>query len=227
MLRIRSGLTQAILGTRAGVGRQAVSLLERGHARRLRLGVLEAILGALDARLDLRLLWNGPELDRLRDAGHAALGAVVKRRLERWGWVVRVEVSYSRYGERGRIDLLAFHPPSRSLLVVELKTVLVDVQELLGSLDAKSRLARHIAERFGWDVRSVVPAIVFVSSRTTRRRLHAVDTLFDRYALRGRRALAWLRQPSSTSGVVWFETPPSTARDVSARERVRPRRTAA
>jgi transcriptional regulator with XRE-family HTH domain len=208
-LRIRSGLVQAELATRAGVGRRAVSMLEGGHARLLDLGIIERILAGLDARLDLRLLWNGPELDRLLDAGHAALGAIVKRRLEAWGWLVRVEVSYSRYGERGRIDLLAFHPPSRALLVIELKTELVDVQALLGSLDVKVRLARHVAERFGWDARSVVPAIVFVEHRTTREHLGRLAPLFDRFSLRGRAAITWTRRPTGVpSGLLWFVTVP-------------------
>jgi transcriptional regulator with XRE-family HTH domain len=226
VLRIRVSLTQAMLANRAGVGRQAVSLLERGQARRLRLGVLEAILGALDARLDLRALWNGPELDRLLDAGHAGLGASVKRRLERWGWLVRAEVSYSRYGERGRIDLLALHARSGVLLVVELKTELVDVQALLGSLDAKARLARTVAADLGWDARSVVPAIVFVEHRTTRDRLARLDVLFDRYALRGRAALSWVRRPGPgpvPSGLLWF-TATASARQPGMRARYRPPR---
>src|SRR5690606_18288217 len=135
---------QVALAARAGVGRRAVSLLETGHAGALRLREVEAIIVALGGRLDMRLLWNGPELDRLLDEAHAALGASVKRRLERWGWLVRVEVSYSHFGERGRIDLLAFHPAPRVLLVIELKSELVDVQALLGSLDVKVRLAPRI-----------------------------------------------------------------------------------
>ena len=180
-------------------------MLECGRARHLKLGEIERLLSALGARMDLRVMWNGPELDRLLDAGHAALSASVKRRLERWGWVVRVEVSYSRYGERGRIDLLAWHAPTRTLLVIEIKTDLVDVQELLGTLDAKTRLARHVAESFGWDVAAVVPGIVFAEDRTTRYRLDRVDALFDRYAVRGRAATAWLRRPvRAPSGLLWF-----------------------
>ncbi len=173
------------------------------------MGSVEAILAALGAQMDVRVLWNGPQLDRLLDAGHAALGARIKQRLERWGWMVRVEVSYSRYGERGRIDLLAWHPLTRTLLVLEIKTMLVDVQALLGSLDAKARLARHVAEQFGWDVRSVVPAIAFFEGRTTRRHLLRLDTLFDRFNFRGRKAVSWLRQPTgSPGGLLWFVTPP-------------------
>src|SRR5687768_8945037 len=224
MLRVRQRLTQVALSTRAGVSRQAVSLLECGHARRLRMQTIEAILGALGARLDVRVLWNGPELERLLDAGHAAIGARIKQRLERWGWIVRVEVSYSHYGERGRIDLLAWHAASRTLLVVEIKTELVDVQALLGSLDVKARLGRHVAEQFGWDVRSVVPAIAFAEGRTTRRHLLRLDTLFDRFNLRGREALSWLRHPAGgPGGLLWFVSSPDRgpARPPARTKRVR------
>jgi hypothetical protein len=197
-------------------------MLERGHARRLRLGTVEAILGALGARVDLRVLWNGPELDRLLDADHAALGASVKRRLERWGWIVRVEVSYSRFGERGRIDLLAFHPATGTLVVIEIKTELVDVQALLGSLDAETRLAPSIVQPFGWEVRAIVPAIVFQEDRTTRNRLGRVITLFDRFSVRGRAATTWLRRPDGApSGLLWFTAQPQRVASRSASARVR------
>lgn len=223
-IRIRQRLTQSALGVRAGVSRKSVSMLECGRAGELRLATVQAILGALGARMDLRILWNGPDLDRMLDAGHAALAASVKRRLERWGWVVRIEVSYSRYGERGRIDLLAWHPRSRALLVVELKTVLVDVQSLLGTLDAKARLGRHIAGQVGWEVQGVIPAIVFAESPTTRRRLDAFDTLFDRFERRGRACISWLRRPTDVpTGVLWFVSAPAVAGSVSG-QRVRVRR---
>src|SRR5688500_12940150 len=99
MLRVRQRLTQAALSARAGVSRRAVSRLGCGHARRLRMQPLGASLGARGARRDVRVLWNGPEGERLLDAGHAAIGVRIKQRLERWGWIVRVEVRYSRYGE--------------------------------------------------------------------------------------------------------------------------------
>lgn len=224
MLRIRQRLTQVALAARAGVGRRAISLLETGRARSLRLREVEAIIGALGGRLDVRVLWNGPDLDRLLDEAHAALGASVKRRLERWGWLVRVEVSYSRFGERGRIDLLAFHPATRVLLVIELKSELVDVQALLGSLDVKVRLAPWLAERFGWTPRVVLPAIVFLEDRTNRNRLERVEPLFDRFVLRGRAAVSWLRRPTpdAPSGLLWFTNPGAGRRTGAAPRRVRP-----
>lgn len=212
VIRVRQRLTQADLAARARVSRRAVSLVERGLAAEVRLGELESVGAALDGRIDVRLLWHGPELDRLLDAGHAAMAASVKRRLERWGWVVRVEATYSRYGERGRIDLLALHPATRIILVLELKTELVDVQALLGSVDVKTRLAPHVAASLGWNVAAVVPGIVLSENRTTRRRLATLDTLFDAYAVRGRAALAWLQRPHAPSpGMLWFVGVPSGA----------------
>ncbi len=223
---MRQQLTQAALSLQAGVSRRAVAMLERGGAGRLRVETMEAILTRLGGRLDLRVFWNGPELDRLLDAAHAALGALIKRRLEWWGWIVRVEVSYSRYGERGRIDLLAWHPATGVLLVVELKTDLVDVQALLGTLDAKARLGRHVAEQFGWEVRAVVPAIVFTDDRTTRDRLQRLTALFDRYSLRGRSAISWLRHPDGApSGLLWLAAINGPTPSRSSAPRVRIRRT--
>jgi transcriptional regulator with XRE-family HTH domain len=223
MLRVRQRLTQVALATRAGVGRRAVSLLETGRAHALRLREVEAIVVALGGRLDMRLLWNGPELDRMLDEAHAALGASVKRRLERWGWLVRVEVSYSHFGERGRIDLLAFHPARRVLLVIELKSELVDVQSLLGSLDVKARLAPAIVDRFGWSPRAVVPAIVFLEHSATRKRLARIDTLFDRFDVRGKAALSWLRRPTDAmpQGLLWFGRAKQRPRSHGPRVRVR------
>ncbi len=50
-------------------------------------------------------------------------------------WLAQPEVSFAIYGERGVIDILAFHPRSRALLVIELKTGIVDVQALIGTVD--------------------------------------------------------------------------------------------
>lgn len=213
MLRVRGRLTQSALAARAGVRRGDVSRLELGRGSRMRIGTVEAILGALGARTRMEMSWNGPELDRLIDQGHATLAAMVKRRLERWHWLVRVEASYSRYGERGRIDLLAFHTPTCSLLVIEIKTTLADVQQLLGSMDAKARLAPAVADGLGWRPRTVIPALVLAEGATTRARIRELDVLFDRFDLRGRRALTWMRHPGSPpSGLLWFSALPVALR---------------
>ncbi|MEO8511664.1 MAG: helix-turn-helix domain-containing protein [Chloroflexota bacterium] len=224
-IRLRVGLTQAAVAASAHVSRGVVSRLERGFARQMTVASIESVLSAIGARFDLRLLWSGTDLGRMLDAGHAALGMVVKQRLERWGWIVRVEVSYSRYGERGRIDLLAWHPATGILLVVELKTDLVDVQALLGSLDVKARLARSVVAQFGWQVSAVVPAIVFTEDRTTRRRLAPLMSLFDRYDLVGSAAISWLRRPVGVPrGLLWFATLSNARPTRISGQRVRHRR---
>ncbi|MGH2429356.1 MAG: hypothetical protein ACRDGV_10845 [Candidatus Limnocylindria bacterium] len=58
-------------------------------------------------------------------------------------------MSFSRCGERGRIDLVARHPVYRLVLITEIKTDLVDVQALLGAMDVRVRLAPFIARELG------------------------------------------------------------------------------
>ncbi|MEO8247716.1 MAG: helix-turn-helix domain-containing protein [Chloroflexota bacterium] len=226
-IRLRLRLRQSDVAARARVSRSAVSLLERGHASRLGVGTVEAILAAVGARLEGRLSWGGPDLDRMLDAGHAGLQAAVKRMLERWGWVARVEVSFNRYGERGRIDLLARHPPTGIMLVVEIKTELADAQQLLGTMDARRRLAPNLVRGLGWPrPAAVVPVIVFAERRATRRRLAAIDALFSDYVLRGRAGTAWVHRPSlpAPSGLLWFSEAPNDAVVRVSGQRVRFRR---
>lgn len=199
-LRRRRGWRQADLAVRAGVHRSTVSLIERGRLAGLTFEAVRRALEPLEMRLDLRPWWRGPQLDRLIDANHASLAAFWKSRLEGWGWIVRVEVSFSRYGERGRIDLLAWHPVLRILAVIEIKTDMVDAQELLGTLDVKVRLAPFVAAELGWGRPAfVVPVLIFLSDRTVRRRVARLDALFDRFALRGRAAVSWLRRPAGSA----------------------------
>ena len=213
-IRLRLRLRQSDVASRAHVSRSSVSLLERGHASRLSVGTVEAILDAVGARLDPRVAWRGPELDRLVDAGHAALQAATARRLEASGWQLRVEVSFSRYGERGRIDLLAWKPSLATLLVIEIKTELADVQALLGAMDVRVRLAPLIARELGWPrPAAVVPAIVLVERRVTRRRLADIEPLLGRYKVRGRAAISWVRAPTlpPPSGLLWLTELPDVA----------------
>jgi hypothetical protein len=157
--------------------------------------------------IDLRVYgrWRGGELDRLLDAGHAALQDLIKRRLEGLGWLVRAEVTFNTYGDRGSIDLLAFHPASGVLLVVEIKTVVADVQGLLRPIDVKVRLASEIAADGGWRPNAVVPALIIAEDTTSRRRVAEHAALFGRFALKGHAAAGWLRQPTAEpSGLLMF-----------------------
>lgn len=144
-LRIRRRLTQANLAARAGVSRGVIARIERGGAATVTVATLEKVGAPLGARVVCRLSWNGEGLDRLLDTAHAAIVEQVVRLLGGAGWLVATEVSFNHFGERGSIDVLAFHPASRLLLVVEVKSVVPDVQATLVTLDRKERLAPQIA----------------------------------------------------------------------------------
>ena len=75
------------------------------------------------------------------NAGHAAMHQAAAVRFIRTDWLLAPETTFSIYGERGSIDILAHHPPTASLLVVELKTDLVDVNGLMTAVDRYRRLA--------------------------------------------------------------------------------------
>ena len=170
-LRIRKHLRQSDVARRAGLRRETVSRLERGGLGRTPLDQARAIAGALGASIDVRLRWQGADLDRMVAAAHADLHEAVVRLLrQREGWAWRGEVSFSIYGERGVIDILAWHEASGSLLIIELKTELVDPQALVATMDRRTRLAARIASRFGWRPTSVSSWVVVSEGSTNRRR---------------------------------------------------------
>lgn len=226
-LRRRRGWRQEDLGRRAGLSRDAVSRAERGELHGLTIGSLSAIAAAVDAALNVELRWQGADLDRLADSAHAALQTAAARRVSDGGWLARAEVSFNHYGDRGRCDLLAWHASTRTLLVVEVKSSLGDLQDTLGRLDVKVRLGGVLAEQVGWGLPAhVVPALVLGENRAARRVLARHEPLFRRYGTRGRTALAWLRAPTATGGLIWFESADSDHRPVITAQRVRTARPA-
>lgn len=156
-----------------------ISLVECGRAERLTLAAVERLTAALGAHLSVRVYWQGEGLDRLRDARHAEIVERMIRRLTADAWVAKTEVSFSEFGERGSIDILAFHPANRALLVIEVKSVVPDLQATLSNLDRKTRLALQIARAVGWTPRSVSRLIVLPDERTARRRIQMHQATFD------------------------------------------------
>jgi len=196
-MRIRRGLRQRDLAEAAGVGHDTVSRLERGAMEGMTVERIRAIGAAVGVLIDIVPRWNGGELDRLLGARHSALHEEVARRLTAIpGWTVAPEVTFSVYGERGAIDILAWHAATRTLLVIELKTEIVDVQEMLGTFDRKRRLAKTIARERGWDAAAVGAWLIIAGGRTNRRRIAAHATVL-RAALPddGRTIDAWLPNP--------------------------------
>lgn len=198
-LRRRRRWTQDELAVRARSSRSAISRVERGGANRLTVRTLSQIAAALGARVDVRLLWQGEGLDRLLDGRHAALVDQTLGLLGRRGWTCAAEVTFSIRGERGSIDILAFHRGTASLVVIEVKSVVPDLQAMLVSLDRKGRLGREIARERGWEATSVTRLLVLPDDRTARRRVAALATTF-RAALPARtvEVRRWLEAPAGT-----------------------------
>src|SRR5260221_10725295 len=100
-LRRRRQWRQQDLADAAGISRSVISRIELGHGDRMTVRVLERLAMALGARVRWSLDWNGEAMDRLLDEDHAHLVERIVRWLERHGWAVAVEVSFSVFGERG------------------------------------------------------------------------------------------------------------------------------
>jgi transcriptional regulator with XRE-family HTH domain len=197
-LRIRKGWRQDDLAAAAGATRASVMKVEHSRAGDLPLARTRAICAALDVRLDMVPRWRGGDLDRVLNARHSAMAesvAVAFGRLP--GWIIRPEVSFSIYGERGVIDFVAWHPVRRALLLLELKTGLVDVGEPLATADRRRRLAPRIGREQGWDpvvVGSWI-AILDTSTNADRIRRHR-ELLRTAFPAGGRPMSRWLRNPS-------------------------------
>jgi transcriptional regulator with XRE-family HTH domain len=209
-VRRKRGMTQAQLAAKAKVSQSAVSRAERDPLT-LTVRVLWRVADALGARASLRLSWQGEDLDRLLDAAHAGLVEEVIRLLLAAGWEAHPEVTFNEFGERGSIDILAFHPSFGALLIVEVKSTVPDMQATLAGIDRKVRVAPKLATGRGWPVRTVARVLVLPDDRTSRRRLSQHAATVDAVMPAGTRATRrWLRRPEpALSGGVLFLPAPS------------------
>lgn len=209
-LRRQRGWTQVELARRARLSQSAISRIERGGADRVTHRMLMRVVGELGARVRVQLLAHGEDIDRLLDADHAEIVERVSAFLRRHGWEVVPEATFNIYGERGSIDILAFHPLTGSLLVIEVKSAVPDVQATLSGIDRKARLATKVAHDRGWRVGSVSRWLVVPDTTTTRRRIELHSATFG--AALPSRTIAlrrWAADPTGAVAGILF-VPPST-----------------
>jgi transcriptional regulator with XRE-family HTH domain len=196
-LRRRAGWRQVDLAAHAGASREMVSRIERGRIEGLTLGSLDTIAATLGGSLYVEVRWRGEQLDRLMDAAHAAVQEMVVRHLREVSWLSEVEVSFNWYGDRGRVDAVAFHSDTRTLLVVEVKVRFGDIQDTLGKLDVKTRLGRQLARQLGWpEPARVIPCLVVADGSHRPPNGGRAPSAVARFNLRGRAVRRWLAAPT-------------------------------
>ncbi len=227
-VRIHKGWRQLDLANASRTSRAGISRIEHGRIEELATGTIRRVAHALDMRVELVARWRGGDLDRMVNARHAALHEAAALLFARYpGWTIAPEVSFSIYGERGAIDVLAWHSSREALLVVELKSEIVDVQGLLGAVDRYRRLAPQIARDRGWRPSTVSTWVAIGAGRSNARavaRHRAV--LRGAFPADGRRLAAWLRDPAERFDALTFlpyARRASTRRDFGTPRRVRRR----
>ena len=161
-------MAQIDLARRAGVSRDQVALIERGQAADVRRDLDRTGGGGPRRSIDVRLRWHGERLDRLLDAAtrHVAAGRRAPATM-RLGRGCRGVVSIC--GERGSIDVLAWHEPTGTLLVIEVKSVVRGQAGAPpwpgpeGAAGCGDRLAR------GWAARGPLDGLVVLAEAPTSR----------------------------------------------------------
>lgn len=225
-VRHRVGWTQQEVADRVGVSQKVVSLFERGHMDRLTVRSARRVANALEIQLPFAPRWRGGDGVRLLDSDHAALVNQVVALLRAAGWDVVVEYTFNHYGERGSVDVVAWHPGRRCLLITEVKGRLLDTQDTVAALGRKARIVPGLLEReHGW--RPAAVGVVLVLSELTANRSavarHAA-TFAVAYPHRGRDVRRWLREPTDGLLGLWFLSPSSHmtgTRPIGGRKRVR------
>ncbi len=196
-IRIRRRLRQEDVAAAAGVDRSWVSRTERGQVRDVSTGRLRAIAGVLEVGIEIVPTWRGGEVARIVNERHSRLHELFAAHLASTpGWEFATEVSFSSWGERGVIDILAWHAARRVLLVVELKTEIPDPAGTIAQVDRYRRLAPQIGRERGWDATSVATWVLLAESDMNRRQLARHRTMLrNAFPLDGRTLRRWLRDP--------------------------------
>lgn len=198
------------------MSQSSVSKLERGQIEHLRLETIRPMCRALDMSISLEPRWRGSDLDRLLDAEHAMLVEECVRRLRADGWEPLVEYSFNHFGDRGSVDVVAWHAARRALLIVEVKSRIVDIQALTGAIDRKVRVVPGLLARDRrW--RAAHVGVVLVIAETTanrqqvRRHPATFGVAFPAGTVEVRR---WLRSPDGSLRGTWFLRPSSQRTDM-------------
>lgn len=212
-VRIRRSWRQRDLADAAGVSQGLISRIELGRFGSLSLARIRKVGDVLDIRISLDAWWQSGDVDRLLDRGHAALVDHVVATLRADGWITRVEVTFNHFGERGAADVVAWRPEECILLIVEVKTMIGDIQATASTFERKVRiLPDALLEEAGWRPRTVARLLVIAETHANRAVVRDHPAIFDAiWPARTSETRRWLRRPSLPVddgrrgfGGIWF-----------------------
>jgi transcriptional regulator with XRE-family HTH domain len=205
-VRLHKRLRQRDVAEAARLSRSVVSRAEHGRLDELSFGALTSIAAVIDVSLFLDARWDDGNVDRLIDRAHAAVVEHVVGKLRRLGWDVEVEYGFNHFGDRGSVDVLAWNAATRTLLIVEVKSRLTDLQATFMSFARKLRIVPALVRRErGWDAEHVGRLIVMPGTTANRSIVARHAATFATHFPEGTpQVRAWLRHPARSMGGLWF-----------------------
>jgi transcriptional regulator with XRE-family HTH domain len=206
-------ITQAELAAAVGVSRSLIAAIETDRVN----ATLDVVMRIGDVLgLDLQIVGQAPSVIDPRPSGvvHGRCSAYTGRRLGRHGWSIRREVEVFHGRSHGWIDLLAFHPGSATLVIIEIKTRLDDLGAIERQLGWYERAARDVAARMGWRPMTVVSWLLLLDSEevelSLRRERDLLRAAFPERASQMRAVLDGERPSGNGRGIALID--PSSRR---------------
>jgi DNA-binding XRE family transcriptional regulator len=223
-------VTQQTLADAVGVSRAYIAAIEGGRANPS-LDLVVRIADRLGIEIDLvarqPLVLARPQHDLV----HARCSGYIDRRLRRAGWEVQREVEVVHGRSHGWIDLLAFDPRTRTLLVIEVKTRLDDLGAVERQLGWYERSGLRLAREWRWRADRVAGWLIALASdeidRAIRANSEALGAAFPMRADDMTRVPGGRLLPGPSSRGVALIDPSSRRREWLLKSRSDGRRTAA
>jgi transcriptional regulator with XRE-family HTH domain len=166
-------VTQQELAVAAGVSRSHIAGFENG-----RVNPSIDLVWRISDRLgiDVSFVAHPPVVigQRSRDVVHACCSGYIDGRLRRSGYLTAREVEIATNSAHGWIDLLAYEPITRTLVIVEIKTRIEDLGAIERQISWYEHNAMAVVRRLGWQPQRVLSWLLLLAADEVERavRLH-------------------------------------------------------
>jgi transcriptional regulator with XRE-family HTH domain len=176
--RIALDVTQREVAAAVGISRSHLAGIEIGRVDPS-LDLVWAIADRLG--LELELVGRPPVvIDRRRgDLVHARCSAYVDTRMRNGGWDTRRELEIAGPRSHGWIDVLAYEPRSRTLVIIEVKTRLDDVGAVERQVSWYEREVPRLARSQGWRPRRTLTWLLCLASDEVEKQVAVHRTLLS------------------------------------------------